>query len=132
MSIFMPLSMSMPMPIPMSMTVTISMTMTMSVTITMPMNMTMAMTMSITMTMFMSMPSWDSHMLSIRQKVTRNLGVLRRVKPLLKTENLIVIYRSIIEPYFTYCCIVWDSISETQIVQLVHFVFTKSTTSMLC
>ena len=62
--------------------------------------------------------TWDNHMLSIRQKVTLNLGVLRRVKPFLKTENLIVIYRSIIEPYFTYCCIVWDSISETQIVNL--------------
>ena len=56
--------------------------------------------------------TWDTHMLSIRQKVTHNLGVLRRVKPFLKTENLIVIYRSIIEPYFTYCCIVWDTISE--------------------
>ena len=42
-------------------------------------------------------------MLSIRQKVTRNLSVLRRVEPFLKTENLIDIYRSIIEPYFTYC-----------------------------
>ena len=42
----------------------------------------------------------------------------RKVKPFLKTEKLIVIYRSIIEPYFTYCCIVWDSISETQIANL--------------
>ena len=62
--------------------------------------------------------TWDNHMLSIRQKVTRNVSVLRRVKPFLKTENLINIYRSIIEPYFTYCCIVWDSISETQTVNL--------------
>ena len=29
-----------------------------------------------------------------------------------------LIYRSIIEPYFTYCCIAWDSISETQIANL--------------
>ena len=62
--------------------------------------------------------TWDNHMLSIRQNVTRNVSVLRRVKPFLKTENLINIYRSIIEPYFTYCCIVWDSISETQTVNL--------------
>ena len=62
--------------------------------------------------------TWDNHMLSIRQKVTRNLNILKRVKPVLKTENLIEIYRSIIEPYFTYCCIVWDNISETQIVNL--------------
>ena len=31
---------------------------------------------------------------------------------------MLIIHRSIIEPYFTYCCIVWDSISETQIVNL--------------
>jgi len=60
--------------------------------------------------------TWDSHMLGIRQKVIRNLSVLRRVKPFLKRENLIDIYRSVIEPCFTYCCIVWYSISETQIV----------------
>ena len=53
--------------------------------------------------------TWDNHMLSIRQKVTRNLNILRRVKPVLKTENLIQIHRSIIEPYLTYCCIVWDN-----------------------
>ena len=46
------------------------------------------------------------------------MSVLRRVKPILTTENVIDIYRSIIEPYFTYRCIVWDSISETQIVNL--------------
>ena len=55
---------------------------------------------------------------SIREKVTHNLSVLKRVKPFLKTEIQIDILRSIIEPYFTYCCIVWDSISETQIVNL--------------
>jgi len=60
--------------------------------------------------------TWDNHMLSIRQKVIRNLNILKRVKPVLKTENLIEIYRSIIEPYFTCCCTVWDNISETQIV----------------
>ena len=54
----------------------------------------------------------------IREKVTHNLSVLERVKPFLKTEILIDILRSIIEPHFTYCCIVWDSISETQIVNL--------------
>ena len=57
-------------------------------------------------------------MLTVRQKVTRNSSGLRRVKPFLKKENLIDIDRSIIEPYFTNCCIVWDGISETQIVNL--------------
>ena len=62
--------------------------------------------------------TWDNHILSIRQKVTRNLSILKKVKPVLKVENLIDIYRSIIEPYFTYCCIVWDTIGETQMANL--------------
>ena len=28
-------------------------------------------------------------------------------------DNKIAIYRSIIEPYFSYCCLVWDGINET-------------------
>ena len=43
------------------------------------------------------------------QLIKPNYLVLRRVKPFLKTKNLIVIYRSII---------VGDSISETQIANL--------------
>ena len=31
--------------------------------------------------------TWDNHMLSIRQKVTRNVSVLRRVKPFLKQKT---------------------------------------------
>ena len=57
-------------------------------------------------------------MLSIRQKVSRGLSILKKVKPVLKMGSLIDIYRSIIEPYFTYCCIVWDSIGDTQIAKL--------------
>ena len=58
--------------------------------------------------------TWDSYIASIRKKVTRNVGILKKVKPVLNRLNLIDIYRSLIEPYFTYCCIVWDSVGETQ------------------
>ena len=37
-------------------------------------------------------------MLSIRQKVTRGLSILKKVKPVLKMGSLIDIYRSLIEP----------------------------------
>ena len=57
-------------------------------------------------------------MLSIRQKATRGLSILKKVKPVIKMGSLIDIYKSINEPYFTYCCIVWDSIGDTQIDKL--------------
>ena len=62
--------------------------------------------------------TWDSHIVSMRQKVPRNIGILKEVRPELNTDSLIDIYRSLIGPYFTCCCIVWDSISETQIKNL--------------
>ena len=34
-------------------------------------------------------------------------------RPFVALEHLINVHRSIVEPYFTYCCIVWDSIDET-------------------
>ena len=42
--------------------------------------------------------TWEDHMLSIRQKISCNLSMLKRIKPVLKLENLTHIYRSIIEP----------------------------------
>ena len=65
--------------------------------------------------------TWDSHNASIRKKVTRNVGILKKVKPVLNRLNLIDIYRSLIEPYFTYCCIVWDSIGGPKLKVLKNF-----------
>ena len=44
--------------------------------------------------------TWDNHILSIRQKVTRNLSILKKVKPVLKVENLTDIYRFLIVLHF--------------------------------
>ena len=50
---------------------------------------------------------------SVKQKVSSNLRILKKVKPFLNSENSDTLYRSIIEPYFSYCCLVWDSIDDT-------------------
>ena len=52
------------------------------------------------------------------QKGTRNLSILKRIQTFLKAENLTDIYMPTVEPYFTYCCIIWDSTSKTQIVDI--------------
>ena len=40
------------------------------------------------------------------------IGVLKKIKPFVPTFNLISVYQSIVEPYFDYCSIVWDDISD--------------------
>ena len=41
------------------------------------------------------------------------MGLLRRTRNFLTEKQLITIYHSIIEPHFDYCCIVWDTMSDT-------------------
>ena len=55
----------------------------------------------------------DDHLKSIKHKVTFNLRILKKVRPFLKSENLVDLYSSIVKPYFSFCCIVWDSIADT-------------------
>ena len=50
----------------------------------------------------------------------RRWGGIRILKRIVGLEHLINAYSSIVEPYFTYCCIVWDwrSIGETLVDSL--------------
>ena len=57
--------------------------------------------------------TWNRLIQSIRHKVTCNVQVIRRVKPFLSLGNLVTLYRSKVEPYFSYYCIVWDGIGDT-------------------
>ena len=49
------------------------------------------------------------------------IRILKRIRPFVGLEHLKNVYRSIVEPYFTYCCIVWDSIGETLVDSLQKF-----------
>ena len=56
--------------------------------------------------------TWDAHIASISRKVSSGIGVIKKIKPFVPTFNLISVYQSIVEPYFDYCSIVWDDISD--------------------
>ena len=56
---------------------------------------------------------WGPHIDFIKKKISRGLWVLKKLKPILSQDNLITIYKTIVEPYFDYCCLVWDSMCET-------------------
>ena len=56
--------------------------------------------------------SWDSHITSVCKKVSSGIGVIKKIKPFIPSRSLINIYQSIVEPYFDYCSIVWNGISE--------------------
>ena len=58
--------------------------------------------------------SWKSNTDKICKKVTAGISAIRRVKPFVDQDTLVLIYNAIVRPYFDYCCEVWDVFGETQ------------------
>ena len=50
---------------------------------------------------------WSTHLSSTIKKVSRGIGMLKYSKRYLPKESLIMLHRSLVGPYFRYCCPVW-------------------------
>ena len=53
-----------------------------------------------------------SHVSAIVSNVSKVIGVLRRLKPLLPLSALVLIYNSLIQPHFDYCSVIWDNLGQ--------------------
>ena len=61
---------------------------------------------------------WSTHLSNTIKKVSRGIGMLKFSKRYLPKESLIMLYRSLIEPYFRYCCPVWGSCGASALDKL--------------
>ena len=57
--------------------------------------------------------SWDNHLEEICKKASSGIGAIRRLKSYVSRESLISVYYTLVQPYFDYCCLVWDPIGAT-------------------
>ena len=55
----------------------------------------------------------------IRSKVLKNIGVLWKLKAYLTSKLLLMVYNSLILPYFTYCNLKWSNVFESRLDKLV-------------
>ena len=53
--------------------------------------------------------SWKKHSDIVSSKLSRGVGILRRVKNVFPTSVIIMLYHSLITPYIYYCCSLWAS-----------------------
>ena len=53
--------------------------------------------------------SLDQHIPKICQKVGVGIAVMKRVKPFVPNNTLIMIYNALIQPYFDYCSPLWGN-----------------------
>jgi len=55
---------------------------------------------------------WNTHVVQLKNKISKSIGIINKAKSLLATAHLKMLYLSLIEPYHTYCCIIWASPRE--------------------
>lgn len=53
--------------------------------------------------------TWSTHLNLLGKKISKKLGVLRRLRCFMSNDALLKVYNSIIFPHFNYCCTVWCS-----------------------
>ena len=62
--------------------------------------------------------TWQDHIKTVCKKVSKNVGILLRMRKTIPGDILLTLYYTLIEPYFSYCNIVWGSNNSVYLDQL--------------
>ena len=57
--------------------------------------------------------TWNEHINQISRKIASGIGALKRIRSFVPDTTLQFIFNSLVQPYFDYCCVVWDNCSKT-------------------
>ena len=57
--------------------------------------------------------SWNIPVNELTKKIASGIGALKRVRSFVPAATLQLIFNSLIQPYFNYCCTVWDNCNKT-------------------
>ena len=55
---------------------------------------------------------WKNHVDTTIAKVSKGIGMIRRMKSYVPKYSLMHVYNALIMPYFDYCSLVWDTCSN--------------------
>ena len=58
---------------------------------------------------------WSAHISHTALIISRNIGIISRVKYFLNKQSLLLLYNSLILPYINYCCLVWGFTYQTYV-----------------
>ena len=62
--------------------------------------------------------TWDDHISLVCNKVSKHIGILRRIKHKIPVTLLKSLYYTLINPYFNYCNIIWATSSSVALDKL--------------
>jgi hypothetical protein len=62
--------------------------------------------------------TWDNHISLVSNKVSKSIGVLRRIHSKIPDSILQSLYYTLINPYFEYCNVVWATSTTGELEKL--------------
>ena len=62
--------------------------------------------------------TWHDHIKAISSKVSKSIGILLRIRKNVSNDVLLTLYHTLIEPYFSYCNIIWGTHCSKHLDQL--------------
>ena len=57
--------------------------------------------------------SWNVHIEKLCKKVASGIGALKHIRPFVSPSTIQLIYNCLVQPYFDYCSVIWDSCGST-------------------
>jgi len=63
---------------------------------------------------------WHAHIQLIQNKISKTIGILNKIKNILSTPHLRLLYQSLIEPYLMYSCMVWATPDRSTLLEVLH------------
>ena len=57
--------------------------------------------------------SWASHTDNICKKVSSGIAGIKQIRDFISQETAVLIYNSLVRPWFDYCDVVWDNLPAT-------------------
>ena len=63
--------------------------------------------------------NWSNHITYIKNKFSKSIGILTKIKRFLNKKTLRNLYFSLVYPYLTYCVEVWGNTHDTYLNPLI-------------
>ncbi|MFZ2538567.1 MAG: reverse transcriptase family protein [Oscillospiraceae bacterium] len=57
---------------------------------------------------------WNKHIDVIRNKISKNVGIIAKVRYLLPQSHTRLLYLTLVEPYLTYCNLIWGNCNKSE------------------
>ena len=57
--------------------------------------------------------SWNKHIDMVVNKISKNVGIIAKVRHLLPVSHTCTLYKALVEPYLSYCNLIWARDSST-------------------